>query len=59
MRKSMAIQEKQFHNSGGDALGGNTRTHPEHDGKGLSGRWYYVGDGMGEQVAAGFISKKL
>ena len=23
---------KQFHNSGGDAPGGDTRTHPEHDG---------------------------
>ena len=39
--------------SGGDALRGNTRTHPEHEGKGLSGRWYYIGDDMGEQVAAG------
>ena len=34
--------------SGGDALRGNTRTHPEHEGKGLSGRWYYIGDDMGE-----------
>ena len=37
---------------GGDALRGNTRSHPEHDGKDLSGRWYYAGDGMGEQVGA-------
>ena len=44
-------------NSGGDALRGNTRTHPEHDGKDLSGRWYYAGDGMGEQVAAGSLQK--
>ena len=41
--------------SGGDAPGGNTRTHPEHDGKDPGGRWYYAGDGMGEQVAAGFM----
>ena len=39
-------------NFGGDALRGNTRSHPEHDGEDLSGRWYYTGDGMGEQVAA-------
>ena len=38
--------------SGGDALMGNTRSHSEHDGKDVSGRWYYAGDGMGEQVAA-------
>ena len=25
--------------------------------KDLSGRWYYAGDGMGEQVGAGFIKK--
>ena len=37
---------------GGDALRGNTRSHPEHDGKDLSGRWYCTGDGVGEQVAA-------
>ena len=43
--------------SGGDALRGNTRTHPEHEGKGLSGRWYYIGDDMGEQVAAGLKKK--
>ena len=39
-------------NSGGDAPRGHTRTHPEHDGKDLSGRWYFAGDGAGEQVAA-------
>ena len=44
--------------SGGDAYRGDTRTHPEHDGKDLYGRWYYAGDGMGEQVAAGFPKKK-
>ena len=33
---------------------GNTRSHSEHDGKDVSGRWYYAGDGMEEQVAAGF-----
>ena len=38
--------------SGGDALTGDTRSHPEHDGQAVSGRWYYTGDGMGEQVAA-------
>ena len=35
-------------NFGGDALRGNTRSHPEHDGKDLSGRWYCTGDGVGE-----------
>ena len=25
------VGSKQVHNSGGDALGGNTRSHPEHD----------------------------
>ena len=44
--------------SGGDAPMGNTRSHPEHDGQDVGGRWYYAGDGMGEQVAAGFIKKK-
>ena len=44
--------------SGGDAYRGDTRTHPEHDGKDLYGRWYYAGDGMGEQVAAGSLKKK-
>ena len=38
--------------SGSDALRGNTRSHPEHDGYDLSGRWYCTGDGVGEQVAA-------
>ena len=44
--------------SGGDAYRGDTRTHPEHDGKDLYGRWYYAGDGMGEQVAAGSLKRK-
>ena len=48
----MTLRSRGY-NSGGDALRGNTRTHPEHEGKGLSGRWYYIGDDMGEQVAAG------
>ena len=39
--------------SGGDACRGHTRSHPEHDGQDLRGRWYYVGDDMEEQVAAG------
>ena len=43
--------------SGGDAPGGNTRSHPEHDGEDPGGRWYYAGDGMGEQAAAGLIQK--
>ena len=38
--------------SGGDACGGHTRSHPEHDGEDPCGRWYYAGDGMGEQAAA-------
>ena len=42
--------------SGADAPMGNTRSHPEHDGLDVSGRWYYAGDGMGEQVAAGFLT---
>ena len=46
--------------SGGDASGGNTRSHPEHDGEDPCGRWYYAGDGMGEQAAARqFIEKAL
>ena len=32
---------------------GNTRSHSEHVGKDTGGRWYYAGDGMEEQVAAG------
>ena len=44
----------QLNISGGDALRGHTRSHPEHDGEDLSGRWYCTGDGMGEQVAARF-----
>ena len=38
--------------SGGDACGGHTRSHPEHDGEDPCGRWYYAGDGMEEQAAA-------
>ena len=34
--------------SGGDALRGHTRSHPEHVGYDLSGRWYFTGDGTGE-----------
>ena len=41
--------------SGGDARRGHTRTHPEHDGEDPCGRWYYAGDGMGEQAAARLI----
>ena len=41
--------------SGGDACGGHTRSHPEHDGEDPCGRWYYAGDGMGEQAAARHI----
>ena len=41
--------------SGADALMGDTRSHPEHDGSDVSVRWYYAGDGMGEQVGAGFM----
>ena len=41
--------------SGGDARRGNTRSHPEHDGYDLYGRWYYTGDGMEEQAAARLI----
>ena len=46
--------KRQQEISGGDALMGNTRSHSEHDGKDVSGRWYYAGDGMEEQVPAGF-----
>ena len=42
--------------SGVNALRGNTRSHPEHDGEDLSGRWSCIGDDAGEQVGAG--SKK-
>ena len=49
----------QFNISGGDALRGHTRSHPEHDGYDLRGRWYYVGDDMGEQVAAGLLKKLI
>ena len=44
--------------SGGDACGGNTRSHPEHDGEDPCGRWYYAGDGMGEQAAARHFFEK-
>ena len=37
---------------------GNTRSHPEHDGKDASGRWYCTGDGVGEQVAARLRKKE-
>ena len=47
------------HISGVDALVGNTRSHPEHDGKDLSGRWYFAGDGTGEQVAAGIKKESI
>ncbi len=49
--------KKRGQSSGADAPMGNTRSHPEHDGKDVGGRWYYAGDGMGEQVAARFIKK--
>ena len=46
--------------SGGDACGGHTRSHPEHDGEDPCGRWYYAGDGMEEQAAARhFLLKQL
>ena len=48
-----AVTPRRREISGGDALTGNTRSHSEHDGKDVSGRWYYAGDGMEEQVAAG------
>ena len=47
--------EAELNISGGDALRGHTRSHPEHDGYDLSGRWYCTGDGVGEQVAARFM----
>ena len=40
---------------GGEACGGHTRSHPEHDGEDPCGRWYYAGDGMGEQAAARYL----
>ena len=46
------LKTNLINTSGGDALRGHTRSHPEHDGSDFSGRWYYVGDDMGEQVAA-------
>ena len=54
MNPSAAHLLKHREDSGGDASRGHTRSHPEHEGKDLDGRWYYAGDGMGEQVAAGF-----
>ena len=54
---SLLLKDSLF--SGADALRGNTRSHPEHDGKDLSGRWYYAGDGMGEQVGAGIKNEKV
>ena len=35
VKRSLSIKEK---GSGGDALRGNTRTHPEHESEDLSGR---------------------
>ena len=49
--KAVTLRRREI--SGGDALTGHTRSHSEHDGKDVSGRWYYAGDGMEEQVAAG------
>ncbi len=44
---------KNRENSPGvDASVGNTRSHPEHEGQDADGRWYYTGDGMGEQEDA-------
>ena len=57
--KRIAMQEQQLNIFGGDALRGHTRSHPEHDGEDLGGRWYYAGDGMGEQVAAGIRFKSM
>ena len=48
---------KQGKKSGGDAPGGNTRTHAEHESEGPGGRWYYAGDGMEEQEAARLLKK--
>ena len=48
------IEEEHSSFAGGDAPGGNTRTHPEHDGEAPDGRWYCTGDGVGEQVAASY-----
>ena len=53
--KRSALGRKIPNLSGGDALRGNTRSHPEHDGEDPCGRWYYAGDGMGEQVAGGLL----
>ena len=50
----MNVPTRNKKTSGGDAPGGNTRPHPEHDGEDPICPWYYAGDGMGEQVAAGF-----
>ena len=44
--------QKERKKTGGDASRGNTRTHPEHESEDRGGRWYYAGDGMGEQEAA-------
>ena len=38
--------------SGADAIGGNTRSHPEHDREEPIGRKYYAGDGMGDKAGA-------
>ena len=52
------VSFKEINKSGGDTRGGNTRSHPEHDGQAPYGRWYYAGDGMEEQVAAGLFYKR-
>ena len=44
----LARRLEKVNNSGGDALMGHTRSHPEHDGEDVSGRWYYIGDDVGE-----------
>ena len=53
IKRLRRIESKYW--SGGDARRGHTRTHPEHDGEDLHGRWYYIGDDMEEQEAAGPI----
>ena len=52
----LVIKDNWINISGADALVGNTRSHPEHDGSDAGGRWYCIGDDVGEQVGAG--SKK-
>ncbi len=38
MKHARGIEYSKQKNTGGDALRDNTRSHPEHDGKDLSGR---------------------